>query len=425
MIVPSIDLMNGSAVQLIGGEKKELDAGDPRPIARKFRLAGEIAVIDLDAALGNGDNTDVVRRLVRSADCRVGGGIRSRERAEFWLNEGAAQIILGTAADPELLADLPRDRTIVALDAREGEVVVKGWTERTGQRVEARMEELRELCGGFLVTFVEKEGRMAGFDMDKARRLRDIAGSASLTIAGGVSTTEEVAQLDHLGIDAQVGMALYTERMNLADAIAAPLVSDRADGLWPTVVCDEHGIALGLAYSSQESLRSAVATQRGVYHSRSRGLWVKGASSGHEQELLGIALDCDRDSLRFTVRQSGDGFCHHNTRTCWGNDAGLASLARTLARRLEGAPAGSYTRRLLDDPSMLAAKLREETEELIDAESADDVVWETADVMYFALVRLIGSGRSLADVEAELARRARRVTRRPGNVKPRKDYDEE
>ena len=117
MIIPSIDLMNGQAVQLIGGKEKSLDAGDPRPIARRFARAGEVAVIDLDAALGRGDNRDLIKQLLAIAPCRVGGGIRDIETARQWLDAGAVKVILGTKAIPEILEKLPRDRVMAALDA--------------------------------------------------------------------------------------------------------------------------------------------------------------------------------------------------------------------------------------------------------------------------------------------------------------------
>ena len=233
MIIPSIDLMGGQAVQLVGGKEMAIEAGDPRPIAEKFRLAGDIAVIDLDAALGQGDNRALIEDLVKLAPCRVGGGIRDVETAIRWLDAGADKIILGTAAKPEILSQLPRDRVIAALDAVEGEVVTHGWTTKTGASVENRMAELREFVGGFLVTFVEREGRMQGTDMDATRRLARAAGDAKLTVAGGFTTPEDIAMADEAGADAQVGMALYTGHLDLGDAIAAPLKSDRPDGLWP------------------------------------------------------------------------------------------------------------------------------------------------------------------------------------------------
>jgi phosphoribosyl-ATP pyrophosphohydrolase len=437
MIIPSIDLMGGTTVQLVGGREKKLDAGPPAPIARRFSLAGEIAVIDLDAAIGGGgtvDNAALITPLLRDHACRIGGGIRTPEAVLRWLDAGAAKVIIGTAATPAFLADLaakgvPRERLIAAVDCFNGEVVVKGWREGTGRRVEAVLAELAPLVGGFLVTFVEREGRMVGLPVDMAAALLPAlggpvlrTGSPKLTVAGGVRSVEEIAALDRLGIDAQVGMAIYTGAIDLADAIAAPLTTDHPDALIPTVVVDEHHRALGLAYSSRESLREAVRLGLGVYHSRKRGLWIKGETSGATQNLLKIDLDCDRDCLRFTVHQSPPGFCHNNTATCWGEFAGLGTLERTLADRRANAPPGSYSARLFADPALLAAKIREEGGELARevASSHPDrtrIVEEAADVLYFAAAALARDGLTFADTAAELDRRARKITRRKGDAK--------
>lgn len=418
MIVPSIDLERGRTVQLIGGEKLAVDAGDPRPILDRFAVAGEVAVVDLDAAKGEGENRDLIRELCSRGQVRVGGGLRDVESALAALDAGATQVVLGTAATPEILRELPRERVIVALDARDGDVVTHGWRQSTGRGVIDRIEELREFCAGFLVTFVEREGRLGGTDLDRAEALVQAAGNRRVTIAGGVTTAEEIAQLDRIGADAQVGMALYTGRLSLGEAIAAPLVSDRPDGLFPTVVTDERGVALGLAYSSRESLVRAVAERRGIYHSRKRGLWEKGATSGAAQELLSVDLDCDRDALRFVVRQAGPGFCHQATRTCFGDDSGLGRLERRLIERIADAPVGSHTARLAREPKLLAAKLVEEASELAEAEGPDRVREEAADLLYFALVRAASAGVPLFDIERELDRRERRVTRRPCEAKP-------
>ena len=144
---------------------------------------------------------------------------------------------------------------------------------------------------------------------------------------------------------------------------------------------------------------------------------MKGASSGATQELVRVDLDCDRDTLRFTVRQAGPGFCHHDTWTCWGDAEGLPALAQRLAARAHDASAGSYTRRLLSDPELLRKKLAEEAAGLAEAEGAEHVAHEVADVVYFARVAMVRAGVPLEQVAAELDRRHRRVTRRPGNAK--------
>jgi len=416
MIIPSIDLQGGQAVQLVGGKRLAIEAGDPRPIARRFGRVGEVAVIDLDAALGTGSNRALIRELLPLARCRVGGGIRTLDDAIHWLDAGAERVILGTRAVPEILRHVPRERVIAALDQDQGDVVVEGWTRGTGQSALDRIAELRPFVGGFLVTFVEREGRMEGTDLEAARAIVLAAGDCRVTFAGGITTPEEIAELDHLGADAQVGMALYSGRLGLAEAFAAPLKSDRLDGLWPTVVCDESGAALGLAYSDHESLARALEDGVGAYHSRKRGLWIKGETSGDTQELLRIDADCDRDTLRFTVRQTGP-FCHTGSRSCWGDSPVLRRLCETIEGRRADAEPGSYTKRLLDDPELLRSKLLEEAGELAAATNGDEAEREAADLLYFALVKLLDLGGTLAGVEQVLDQRSKKLVRRPGDAK--------
>lgn len=418
MIVPSIDIESGSTVQLVGGEEKALDAGDPRPLLDRFARVGETAVIDLDAARGEGSNRELIAELCARGPVRVGGGIRSVEDARRWLDLGARRVILGTAARPDILRELPRERVIAAVDARDGEVVVEGWRTRTGAALLDRVRELSPHVGGFLVTFVEREGRMGGTALDRVPELVAAAGDARVTIAGGVTSSDELRALDTMGADAQVGMALYTGALALGDAFAASLRSERPDGLIPTVVCDESGRALGLVWSSTRSLAVAIERGVGAYESRRRGLWIKGATSGDTQELVRIEVDCDRDALRFVVRQGGRGFCHLGTRTCFGPARGLAGLEGTLAARRRSAPEGSYTRRLFEEQGLLGAKLVEEARELAEASGRADLVHEAADVLYFTLARLAQGGVPLAEVEAELDRRALKVARRGGDAKP-------
>lgn len=416
MIVPSIDLQCGQAVQLVGGKRLAIEAGNPVPIARKFGRVGEVAVIDLDAAMGLGSNAELIQQMLTLARCRVGGGVRSLEDAVRWLDAGADKVILGTRAVPEILRCLPRERVIAALDANRGEVVVEGWTRGTGKSVLDRMAELRPLVGGFLVTFVEREGRMEGTDLEAARTIVQAAGDCRVTFAGGITSADEIAELDRLGADAQVGMALYSGKLGLAEAFAAPMTSDREDGLWPTVVCDESGAALGLAYSDAESLAKALEEGVGVYRSRKRGLWVKGEASGNTQELIRVNADCDRDTLRFVVSQKGP-FCHLGNRSCWSDSPVFRRLCETIEDRMTQAEPGSYTRRLLDDPELLRAKLVEEAAELAAATTSSEAEHEAADLLYFALVKLLSAGGTLVGVEDVLDRRSKRLVRRPGDAK--------
>jgi phosphoribosyl-ATP pyrophosphohydrolase/phosphoribosyl-AMP cyclohydrolase len=383
------------------------------PWLERFAVAGEVAVVDLDAALGTGSNAPLIREMVTRARCRVSGGIRDHATARAWLDAGATRIVVGTAATPEFCSELPRERVMAAVDCVRGSVVVDGWRTDTGRRALDAIPALAPHVSGFLVTQVDREGAMGGFDVDLVRRAIAAAGDARVTAAGGITTGADIATLDRMGADGQVGMALYTGALSLGDAVASVL-GTAINGLWPTVVSDESGRTLGLAWSSRQSLERAVRDRAGIYWSRSRNaLWVKGESSGCRQSLIAVQADCDRDALQFVVRQERTGFCHQGTRSCFGDRFGLGTLERTIAARIAAADPQSATVRVATVPGLLAAKLREEANELAIATSASDVIHEAADLLYFILIAAARDGVTLSDIEAELDRRHLRVSRRP------------
>jgi phosphoribosylformimino-5-aminoimidazole carboxamide ribotide isomerase len=220
VIIPCIDLMGGKVVQLVQGREKALEGDSPLATLERFAAFPEIQVIDLDAAIGSGRNDELVAVLASRATCRVGGGVRSAERARTLIDQGAARVIVGTAAFTPALEQISdaigRERVIIALDSKDGRIVVKGWREATGYTAEDVLRQFEPYCSGFLCTYVDKEGMMQGTDLDWFRRLR--AGtSRELTAAGGITTFEEVRELQRMGVNAALGMAIYTGRMDLAE----------------------------------------------------------------------------------------------------------------------------------------------------------------------------------------------------------------
>jgi phosphoribosylformimino-5-aminoimidazole carboxamide ribotide isomerase len=226
MIIPCIDIMGGKVVQLVQGKEKALEGGTPEEMLDRFSAFPEIQVIDLDAALGRGDNRDIIAFLASRALTRVGGGIRSVDAAMRLVQIGAHKIIVGTAALLQngvnksflasLAAALGRERLIVALDSRKGQVVVNGWQVETALRAESILPDLEDYCGGVLCTFVDREGMMMGTDMDWFRRLRQST-KLEITAAGGISGMNEILELRGLGIHVALGMAVYTDRLNLTE----------------------------------------------------------------------------------------------------------------------------------------------------------------------------------------------------------------
>ena len=220
MIIPCIDLMGGKVVQLVQGREKALEVDSPLTMLERFALFPEIQVIDLDAAIGGGSNDDLVALLASRATCRVGGGVRTAERARALIEQGAARVIVGTAAFSPAIEEIRdaigRERVIIALDSKDGRIVVRGWREATNYTAEDVLKRFEPYCSGFLCTYVDKEGMMQGTDLDWFRRLR--AGTTlELTAAGGITTTEDIRELQRMGVNAAVGMAIYTGRMDLAE----------------------------------------------------------------------------------------------------------------------------------------------------------------------------------------------------------------
>ena len=234
MIVPCIDLMDGKVVQLIQGREKALEGAPPLEMLERFAGFPEIQVIDLDAALGKGSNDAIVEMLASRARIRAGGGVRDAARARRLADCGAHRVIVGTAAftpdginEPLLGAirdTIGRERLTVALDSKHGQIVIKGWTEAVNLTAEEVVSRLEPYCSGFLCTYVDKEGMLQGTDLAWFRRLRE-ATSLEITAAGGITTLEEIQALQSLGIDAALGMAVYTGRLDLAELqrLNAPL----------------------------------------------------------------------------------------------------------------------------------------------------------------------------------------------------------
>jgi phosphoribosylformimino-5-aminoimidazole carboxamide ribotide isomerase len=219
MLIPSIDLRGGKVVQLVQGERLALESDDLDGWVRRFSTFPRVQVIDLDAATGTGSNAPIVADLCRRLPCRVGGGVRSADRARELVEQGAREVIAGSALfkagapDLELARALAEavglERLIAAIDARQGQVVVHGWRTSVPVRPAEAARLLEPWCGGFLYTHVDTEGLMQGIDMEAVLAVRR-ATSRPIAAAGGITTRAQIDELDALGIDAVVGMALYT-----------------------------------------------------------------------------------------------------------------------------------------------------------------------------------------------------------------------
>jgi phosphoribosyl-ATP pyrophosphohydrolase/phosphoribosyl-AMP cyclohydrolase len=419
MIIPSIDLMKGKAVQLKQGREKLLEVENPLELAQKFSKFGPLAIIDLDAALEIGANEELIGQICQVADCRVGGGIRNLDKARRILELGAEKIIIGTAAWKErrlnldflkgLRETLGREKIILALDCSDEQVLIRGWRESTGINIFSLLEEASEFASEFLITCVEKEGCLQGTDLAFYKKIRETC-HFPVTAAGGISTIEEIIALTQMNIDVQLGLAIYSGRLKLEEAFVASLNWNRGIfGLLPAVVTDEVGRLLMLAWVSPESLKMTFESGRATYFSRSRqALWIKGESSGNYQNWLKARADCDGDTVLLVVSQTGTGACHKGNYSCFGSqDFRLEDLYLVVRDRLTHPVANSYTASLND--KTVRKKILEESSELTKARNRDEIVWEAADLLYFITVLLAREQIDFPEVLNELKRRRRKT----------------
>jgi phosphoribosylformimino-5-aminoimidazole carboxamide ribotide isomerase len=223
MLIPSIDLMGGKIVQLVQGEKKALEFDNLDYWIERFSKYPLVQVIDLDAARGAGNNRPIVDRIVKRLNCQVGGGIRNIETAREILDAGAGRVILGSSLlkdgkiDTQFAATLAKALgtagLVFALDSRAGRVAIDGWRTETALTAFDMIRALEPFCETFLYTHIDTEGLMGGIPVDTVRAIRE-ATSRRLIVAGGITTQQEIDTLEALGMDAVVGMALYSSKIS-------------------------------------------------------------------------------------------------------------------------------------------------------------------------------------------------------------------
>ncbi len=429
MVIASIDMKDGHVVQLKNGKDLVLQRDDADSLISEFNRYGEVAVIDLDQALrntdekGNTKNTELLKHLLRKGNVRVGGGIRTVKKAKELISLGAEKVIIGSAAwnpspkagesvlNEEFLKELcdavGKQRVIISVDAIHGKIAVKGWTETVDIPLVEGAKQAEKYCSELLFTCVEKEGCMQGTDMDAVKELR-AAVKCRVVAAGGVNTLEQIVELEKIGCDVQLGMALYTGVVNLKDAFINCLNYEKTDGLIPVIAQSPAGQVLMMGYANKEAFEKSFETGKLTFFSRTKNrLWTKGEESHHYLDLIKMRADCDRDTVLATVFPNG-GVCHTGSYSCFGAEpdakSNLERLYATIAERFANPKPGSYTATL--DSKRVREKVMEEAEELTDeAETREDVIWETADLIYFMSVLMYKEGVTWQDVYDELDKR--------------------
>ena len=428
MVISSIDLKDGHVVQLKNGKDLVLQRDDSDALIDEFNKYGEVAIIDLDAALrntdekGNTKNTELLKSLLRRGNVRVGGGIRDVKKARQLISLGAEKVIIGSAAwnasrkdgEPilntafldELVKAIGRQRIIISVDAINGKIAVKGWTETANISLIEGAREAEKYASELLFTCVEKEGCMQGTDMGMVKELRN-AVKCRVVAAGGVNSLDQIVELERMGCDVQLGMALYTGVVSLKDSFIECLDWKKTDGMIPVIAQSEAGEVLMMGYANKDAFERTFKDGKLTFFSRTRkALWTKGETSGHFLQLVKLRADCDRDTVLATVIPHG-GACHTGSWTCFTSEpdakSNMERLYATIADRFANPKPGSYTATLND--KRVREKVMEEAEELTEAEGKDEVVWEAADLLYFVSVLMYKEGVSWKDVYNELDKR--------------------
>lgn len=398
MLVPSIWLKGGKVVYLQDGRKIVLTHEDVLGLAQRLGRVGEIAIVDLDAALGTGDNEMLVKTICQTARCRVVGGIRSEDKARRLLRAGAWRIVVGKAASREFLSRLPRHRVIAAINVRPNEEAGQDLGPKPTKQAVEEMQVLAPYVSGFLCVTGEWDGNKA-LSYEEALQLRK-ATTLPLTMDGGACSIEDIARLDKIGFDLQVGGPEYWTSARLAEAFVACL--DFSRGPLPTIVQDKAGQVITLAYSNPQSLMETIVKGKVCFSS-------PGPSGALESSLIRVEANCTREALLFSVKQEGPA-CARQTYSCFGSGDRLFDLRYLfdviLSRKREPR-LGSYTSFLFEKEDRIPRKLNEEVYELLTAKTHEDVVWEAADVLYFLLTYLAKHDVTLDEVIAELRGRER------------------
>jgi len=419
MVIASIDIQKGKVVQLKQGEELILQRENAGELAAEFDRYGEVAVIDLDAAMGKGSNLEMIKPLLRKAECRLGGGIRTPEQAKELVSLGARKIIVGSSAFRDssgkfgvnvsfleaMAKKIGRERLIVAVDARGGEIVVDGWKTPAGLDLFEAAKAVEPFAGELLFTCVEREGTMTGIDPGPVRTLRE-AVSCQITVAGGVSTLAEIEEIAAIGCDVQLGMALYTGKINLADAFAVSLNWKKdQSSLLPLIAQAPGGQVLMTGFTDAAALAETFKRGNVCFHSRTRNkLWMKGENSGNVLQLIRLRADCDRDALLATALPAGP-VCHTGAWSCFAHDRDYTwqFLQDIITERFRNPAPGSYTATL--DDELVREKVLEEANELCEAKTRGEIVWEAADLLYFSTVLMTRAGVTVQEILDELDRR--------------------
>ncbi|MFX1532666.1 MAG: bifunctional phosphoribosyl-AMP cyclohydrolase/phosphoribosyl-ATP diphosphatase HisIE [Promethearchaeota archaeon] len=346
---------------------------------------------------------ELLKALDRDIDWQIEARTSSINEIQTLLQAGARRLIFSKDQVKEAAQKMSKN-TITAI-IRLKEVSLESRENLLLENLTVMVKELESYCSEFLLIDDLNSSIPWNQRLELYKTLLKLT-NHSLIISLFKTDYEYARILEKLGINPLIRSNNRFEEGELIDLFVKILDFEKSNGFIPTIVQDEYNQVLMLAYSTQETVKRALDTKKGVYFSRSRdNIWIKGETSGNSQELTKVRYDCDRDTLLYTVRQTGEA-CHLNRYSCFGKKSfGFSDLLKIIKERIAYPPPNSYTNKLVSDEKLLLEKIKEESREIVNFTDQQNLIWEIADLSYFILVLMATQGIEIQDIINELWKR--------------------
>ena len=425
-IIPTIDISKGRAV-LVNKGNVLTDNGDPFERAKELSINSDFQVADIDAAKGTGSNSEIIKQISNKYSCYVAGGIRSLDKANYFLSENAKRIVIGTSVfNTDLLEKIPSNRLILAFDIDDKfNLLFKGRTEPTTKNLFDVLEQNKKYLSAVTITFHNIEGTGKGIDIEKVKKIKqyliDQKLESRLVVAGGISSVQEVKDLLDMDVCPQFGYALWKKLFTLGDIYSSIMnydklkkfQTDTQPTLVPCIIIRNDGMPLSLTYTDKDGIKETVDSKELVIYSRSKNKrWKKGTESGNVQHLIQVSFNCDRTSLLYVVE--GNNFCSKDKVSCFNyrnpSRGGMEFLEEiikaTFAENKEDAE--NFKKKILENKKWLICRILEEVNELSGSnnDKHEEILISTiSDLIYYLTLYCVSSNIPVIDIYNELARR--------------------
>ena len=440
-VIPTIDISKGRAV-LVNKGNVVTDNGDPLERAKDLSINSDFQIVDIDAAKGTGNNSEIIKQIANKYSCYVAGGIRTLDKANYFLSENAKRIVIGTSVlDSDLLEQIPLNRLIIALDIDDDyNLLFKGRTEPTKKNLFDILEAKKKFLSVITITFHTTEGTGQGIDMSKVKKIKqyllDNKIEARLIIAGGIKSIEEVKDLLDMDVCPQFGYALWTKLFTLGDIYASIMNYDKLEKfqckdlpvLVPCIIIRKDGMPLSLTYTDKDGIKETIDGKELVIYSRSKNKrWKKGTESGNVQHLIQVSFNCDRTSLLYVVE--GKNFCSKDKVSCFNyrnsSRGGMQFLEEIIkasfADETKNGNIEKLQKKIIENKKWLICRILEEVNDLSVGNTVhnDETIISTISALiYYLTLYCVSSNIPVQDIFTELARRHFTVSKPKYKITP-------